>query len=105
VNARVGTPGKKDGSSFPANPAQSFFEFALHRAGMPLPLASEETCAVVSKDNLVTCHFQRSAKKNGGQPLFPSLSLLFHQFEQNHLSLVTEARTEFQDAGVAAIPF
>src|SRR5271157_2103867 len=56
VNTGVGASGQSHRASRPAKFAQSLFEFALHGPMFCLPLTSSECCAVISKDQFVTCH-------------------------------------------------
>lgn len=56
MNAGVRPPREERRTIRPSESAQSLFKFALHRAFLRLPLASEEVRAVVGKSQLVTCH-------------------------------------------------
>jgi hypothetical protein len=65
----------------PSKVSEGFFELALRCPGTRLPLTSEEAGAVISEDNLVTCHLQKSAVSHQRQSLVNDIGLLFHKFE------------------------
>ena len=59
VGASIRASSQINRLSMPAKFPQGFFKFALRRPGTRLSLASKEVSAVVSEDNLVTCHYTR----------------------------------------------
>jgi hypothetical protein len=57
VGAGIRASGQVDRLALPTNLSQGLFELALRSTGTRLALTSEEAGAIVSEDNLVTCHF------------------------------------------------
>jgi hypothetical protein len=57
VGAGISASGQVDCLSMPTEFSQGFFELTLRCTGTRLPLTPEEAGAIVSEDNLVTCHF------------------------------------------------
>lgn len=100
VDSRVCSPGHDDRPPRPTQIAERSFQLALHCAGVRLNLASGKTGAVVGKDHLVTCH--KAVSPCGDFGLIAKCFLLFHQFQNDHLSRVTVAGSELHHAGVTA---